>query len=62
MLALIEKITNMTYGKNNAPNYFSIVMKNTYVFNYENIKILRLHRIGEIKSKVNLDYLDAIYG
>jgi hypothetical protein len=52
MLALvIEKITGLTYGKNNEANYFLIVMKNTYVFNYENIKTLRLHRIEEIFQK-----------
>jgi CubicO group peptidase (beta-lactamase class C family) len=64
MLALvIEKITGLTYGKAMKQIIFDpLGMKNTYVFNYEKHKDTATPSYRGNFSKVNLDYLDAIYG
>lgn len=64
MLALIiEKITGLPYKDAMKEIVFKpLEMTNTYVFDYEKDKLTAVPSYKRNFAKVNLDYLDAIYG
>ena len=64
MLALIiEKVTGLTYKDAMSEMVFKpLGMTNTFVFDYEKDKLTATPSYKRNFAKVNLDYLDAVYG
>jgi CubicO group peptidase (beta-lactamase class C family) len=64
MLALIiEKVTGLTYKEAMTKMVFKpLGMTNTFVFDYEKDKLTATPSYKRNFAKVNLDYLDAVYG